>query len=89
MIGTVMSLFGMAFGAIQRRLLYGTLIGLAVLAAVFAIWRHGRAAGIARFAVQRAEARVRVLKQAAEVRRDVDADDDAGVARRLSRWMRD
>ena len=84
-----MSLFGMALGGIQRRLLYGALIGLAVLAAVTAIWRHGRAAGIARFAVKRAEARVRVLKQAAEVRRDVDADDDAGVARRLSRWMRD
>lgn len=84
-----MSLFGIAFGGIQRRLLYGALIGLAVLAAVIAIWRHGRAAGIARFAVMRAEARVRVLKQAAEVRRDVDADDDAGVARRLSRWMRD
>jgi hypothetical protein len=89
MIGTVMSLFGMAFGGIQRRLLYGALIGLAVLAAVIAIWRHGRAAGIARFAVKRAEARVRVLKQAAEVRRDVDAEDGAGVARRLSRWMRD
>ena len=79
----------MAFGGIQRRLVYGALIGLAVLAAVFVIWRHGRAAGIARFAVKRAEARVRVLKQAAEVRRDVDADDDAGVSRRLSRWMRD
>ena len=84
-----MSLFGMALGGIQRRLLYVALIALAVLAAVFVIWRHGRAAGIARFAVKRAEARVRVLKQAAEVRRDVDADDDAGVARRLSRWMRD
>lgn len=84
-----MSLFGMAFGGIQRQLVYGALIGLAVLAAVLAIWRHGRAAGIARFAVKRAEARVQVLKQAAEVRRDVDADDDAGVARRLSRWMRD
>ena len=85
----MMSLFGMAFGGIQRRLVYGGLIGLAVLAAVIAIWRHGLAAGIARFAVKRAEARVRVLKQAAEVRRDVAADDDAGVARRLSRWMRD
>ena len=84
-----MSLFGIALGGIQRRLVYGALIVLAVLVAVFVIWRHGRAAGIARFAVKRAEARVRVLKQAAEVRRDVDADDDDGVARRLSRWMRD
>lgn len=85
----MMSLFGMAFGGIQRRLVYGALIGLAVLAAVLAIWRHGRAAGIARLAVKRAEARVRVLKRAAEVRRDVDAEDDDSVARRLSRWMRD
>lgn len=84
-----MSLFGMTFGGIQRRLLYSALIGLAVLAAVIVIWRHGRAAGIARFAVKRAEARVRVLKKAAEVRRDVEAKGDAGVSRRLSRWMRD
>ena len=79
----------MAFGGIQRRLVYGALIVLAVLVAVFAIWRHGLAAGVARFAVKRAEARVRVLKKAAEVRRDVEAKGDAGVARRLSRWMRD
>ena len=84
-----MSLFGMAFGGIQRRVIYVGLIVLAVLVAAFVIWRHGRAAGIARFAVKRAEARVRVLKKAAEVRRDVDAKGDAGVARRLSRWMRD
>jgi hypothetical protein len=89
MIGTVMSLFGIAFGGIQRRLVYGSLIVLAVLAAVIAIWRHGRAAGIARFAVKRVEARIRTMKQAAEVRRDVGADDAAGVSRRLSRWMRD
>ena len=85
----MMSLFGIALGGIQRRLVYGALIVLAVLVAVFAIWRHGRAAGIARFAVKRAEARIRTMKQAAEVRRHVDADDNAGVARRLSRWMRD
>jgi hypothetical protein len=79
----------MALGGIQRRLVYGGLLVLAVLGAVFAIWRHGRAAGIARFAVKRAEARLRTMKQAAEVQRDVDAEDADGVARRLSRWMRD
>ena len=84
-----MSLFGVTFGGIQRRVMYVGLIVLAVLVAVFVIWRHGRAAGIARFAVKRAEARVRVLKKAAEVRRNVDVESDAGVSRRLSRWMRD
>jgi hypothetical protein len=74
---------------IRRRVVYGAVIVLIVLGAVGAIWRHGRAAGVARLAVKRAEARVRILKQAAEVRRDVDAEDDAGVAGRLSRWMRD
>ena len=84
-----MSLFGLALGGIQRRVMYVGSIVLAVLVAVIVIWRHGRAAGIARFAVKRAEARVRVLKKAAEVRRDVEAKGDAGVSRRLSRWMRD
>ena len=85
----MIGLSGIALGGIRRRLLYGALIVLATLGAVFAIWRHGRAAGLARFAVKRAEARVQILKQATEVRRDVDAQDNAGVARRLSRWMRD
>lgn len=84
-----MSLFGISFAGIQRRVVYGAVIVLIVLGAVGVIWRHGLSAGVARLAVKRAEARVRILKQAAEVRRDVDADDDPGVARRLSRWMRD
>jgi ABC-type nickel/cobalt efflux system permease component RcnA len=84
-----MSLFGLALGGIQRRVMYVGSIVLAVLVAAFVIWRHGRAAGMAQFAVKRAEARVRVLKKAAEVRRDVEAKGDAGVSRRLSRWMRD
>ena len=84
-----MSLLGISFSGIQRRLIYGAVIVLIVFGAVTAIWRHGRAAGIARLAVKRAEARVQILKQAAEVQRDVDATNDAGVARRLARWMRD
>jgi small-conductance mechanosensitive channel len=84
-----MSLFGIAFGKIQRRLIYAGLIVIAVLTTVWVIWRHGRTAGIAEFAVKRAAARVRTMKHAAEVRRDVDADDAGGVSERLSRWMRD
>jgi hypothetical protein len=83
------SLFGISLAGIRRRVVYGAVIVLIVLGAVAAIWRHGRAAGVARLAVKRAEARVRILKQAAEVRKDVDAEDDAGVAGRLFRWMRD
>lgn len=84
-----MTLFGISLAGIRRRIVYGAVIVLIVLGAVASIWRHGRAAGVARLAVKRAEARVQILKQAAEVRRDVDAEDDAGVAGRLSRWMRD
>ena len=74
---------------LPRRLIYAGSLGLAVLVAVWVIWRQGRAAGEASFAVKRAEARVRVLQKAAEVRRNVDAEDHAGIARRLSHWMRD
>lgn len=84
-----MSWLWLGLSRASRRLIYAGSLGLAVLVAVWMIWRHGRAAGEARFAVKRAEARVQVLQKAAEVRRDVDAEDHAGIARRLSRWMRD
>lgn len=73
-----MSLFGIAFGGLQRQHGYAALIVLAVLGAVFAIWCHCLAAGFARFAVRRAEAQ-----------RNVDAEDPDGMARNLSHWMQD
>lgn len=79
----------MAVALLPRRMLYAGALISAGLIALWIIWQGGRAAGVAKFAVKRAEARLRILKQAAEVRHDVDADDDPGVARRLSRWMRD
>lgn len=39
--------------------------------------------------VKAAEARVKLLKHAAEVRRDVEADHPDTVSDKLSRWMRD
>lgn len=75
--------------ALSRRLVYGAGIALAVLALLWAVWRHGRAAGRAADAITRAEARIRSLKQAAEVRHDVETDDADAVSRRLERWMRD
>jgi hypothetical protein len=83
-----MSWLWVGLSQLSRRLIYASSLGLAVLVVVWVIWRQGRAAGEARFAVKRAEARVRVLQKAAEVRRNVDAEDHTGVARRLSRWMR-
>lgn len=88
-VGPISGRIAAGFVRLQRRLLFGVWIGLAVLGAAYALWRHGRAAGIARFAVKRAEARVRMLKQAAEVRRDVETMDRAELSQRLSRWMRD
>lgn len=87
-----MSLVGLGLSQLAqlpRRLVYAGSLVLAVVIALWVAWRQGRAAGTARYAVKRAEARVRVLQKAAEVRRDVDAEDHAGIARRLSRWMRD
>ena len=75
--------------ALSRRLVYGAGIALAVLALFWAVWRHGRAAGRAADAITRAKARIRSLKQAAEVRHDVETDDADAVSRRLELWMRD
>lgn len=84
-----MSVRQLFFGALFRRLIYGVAIVLAAVLTLWVAWRRGRAAGLAAYAIKRAEARVRVLKQAAEVRRDVETNDADAVSRRLDRWMRD
>lgn len=84
-----MSLLLSILGGLRRRVIYGVGIAFAVLAAVFVVWRHGRAAGIARFLVKRADARVRALEASKGVRHDVGTSDRADLDDRADRWMRD
>ncbi len=84
-----MSVLVTILGGVRRQMIFGVGIALAVLAAVFAVWRHGRAAGIARFLVKRADARVRAMEASKGVRHDVGTSDRADLDDRADRWMRD
>jgi ABC-type transport system involved in cytochrome bd biosynthesis fused ATPase/permease subunit len=84
-----MSVRQLFVGALFRRLLYGAAIVLAAVLMLWVAWRRGRAAGLAAYAIKRAEARVKILQHAAEVRRNVEANDHGTVSDKLSGWMRD
>ena len=62
---------------------------LAFLAAFWIAFRQGRQAAAARFAVRRADARVRSMQTSKDIRHDVQNTDRADLERRAHRWMRD
>jgi hypothetical protein len=74
---------------IPRWVAYALAYAAAFILGLFVAWRFGRAAGVAAFTLKAAGARVKLLKQAAEVRRYVEAHDHSTVSDKLSRWMRD
>ncbi|PXW65563.1 hypothetical protein C7964_1192 [Loktanella sp. PT4BL] len=85
MIGVVRALLS---GLGRRAVFYGTII----LAATVALWIavcQGRQAATARFAVRRADARVRSMQTSKDIRHDVQNTDRADLERRAHRWMRD
>ena len=61
----------------------------AVLAALGIAWLKGRAAGKAAWEAKRQAAKAKAIKKSSEIRHDVQVDNDAGIDRRLDRWMRD
>lgn len=74
--------------------LWTRLTGWAALAAAFAAalglaWLRGRAAGTAAWQQKRQAAREQALRTSGEILHDVQNDSDAGLDRRLDRWMRD
>ena len=72
-----------------RRAAFCAAIVLAVLVALWTAVRQGRQAGEARFAIRRAEARIRSLQSSKEIRHEVQNMERNDLQRRLARWMRD
>ncbi len=73
---------------------WARLTGWAALTAALATtlglaWLRGRAAGKAAWQQQRQAAREQALRTSGEILHDVQNDSDAGLDRRLDRWMRD
>lgn len=78
-----------ALGRIWARMLFYVALAGIGLAALWIVWRDGKAAGQAAYATRRADAKVRSMQTSKETRHEVQNAGDADVARRLDRWMRD
>lgn len=66
--------------------------GALAAAAGFAIWvliRHGRHQAEAELAIRQADARIRAMQTAREVRHEIHNTDRVDLERRADRWMRD
>ena len=85
MIGLVTSLIA-RLG--RRAALYGSL-ALALIAALGVAMRQGRRAAEANYAIRRADARIRSMQTAKELRHDIQSSDRPDLERRADRWMRD
>lgn len=85
MIGLVTPLIA---GLGRRAVLYGAL-ALALIAALGIAMRQGRRAAQASYVIRRADARIRALQTAKDIRHDVETASPADRDRRLERWMRD
>ncbi|WP_424180049.1 hypothetical protein [Yoonia sp. TsM2_T14_4] len=62
---------------------------MAVIVAFWIAFRQGRQAAAARFAIRRADARVKSMQTSKDIRHDVQNADRADLERRAHRWMRD
>ena len=85
MIGLVTPLIA---GLGKRAVLYGSL-ALAVIVALGIAMRQGRRAAEASYAIRRADARIRSMQTAQELRHDIQSSDRPDLERRADRWMRD
>lgn len=72
----------------RQTVFYGA-IALAVLAALWIAFRRGRLEAEAEYAIRRADARIRSMQTAKDIRHDVQNSDRADLERRADRWMRD
>jgi hypothetical protein len=72
----------------RRAALYGAL-ALAIISALGIAMRQGRKAAEAIYAIRRADARIRSMQTAKELRHDIQSSDRPKLERRADRWMRD
>ncbi len=85
----MMAMLSLAFGRIWAKASFGLALAGIALAALWIVWRDGKAAGTAAYAVRRADAKVRSLNISKETRHEVQNADDPALDRRIDRWMRD
>jgi hypothetical protein len=64
------------------------LVAAAFVFGIFGMRAYWVDGALAKAEAKRNEARLRAVKKASEVRRDVEGVDDAGLADRASRWLR-
>ena len=74
---------------IWRRVALWVALALGLLLALRVAARQGRHAAEAEFALRAAEARIRAMKTAKDIRHEVHTTDPADLERRVDRWMRD
>lgn len=72
-----------------RRAVFVGAIALALITALWIAFRKGRQAAQASYAIRRADARIRTMQTAKELRHDIESSDRADIERRANRWMRD
>lgn len=85
MIGFVRALLS----GLGRRAVFVGAIALALITALLIAFRKGRQAAQASYAIRRADARIRTMQTAKELRHDIESSDRADIERRADRWMRD
>lgn len=74
---------------IGRRAVFYALVLLAALTALWTAARHGRQAAEVALALRQADARIRIMKRAKDIRHDTQSIGRSDLDRRADRWMRD
>jgi len=72
-----------------RRLVFYGAVAFAFLTAFGLAFLKGRKAAEASYAIRRADARIRSMQTARELRHDIQSSDRPDLERRADRWMRD
>ena len=72
-----------------RRAVLAGAIAFALITALWIAFRHGRQAAQASYAIRSADARIRSMQTAKELRHDIQSSDRPDLERRADRWMRD
>lgn len=85
MIGVLTTILA---GIGRKAALWGAL-AVAIVVALWVAFRRGRFEGAAEYIIRRADARVRSMQTAKEVRSETRNADGADLDARADRWMRD
>lgn len=76
------------WAGLGRRLQLWAALAVAGAVALWVAYRRGRRAAAAAYAIRRADARVRAMETARDVRDETSSASDDDLRRRLDRWVR-